>query len=257
MSNRISNRQVIEKGANKVIEMGNPNEEKKAPITTLIKHPRYHRAHRFAFSFSFSGKQPILEVSSKFGRYGTLVKYKGSYPEYKALVFSYPKALLIWIKHPKGVKTVEQLIEARKLAQGCAEQLARKHGLTQLTAKRTGYSEHTVENKRLDKTLRPLAEKEPDLMRERCGITENKTSHRGKLEHTDRDKVPGQFKAKDGVMALEEILYGKTATKEDIRELAEGIKEIVSSTKELNATIKELILGSIRPPEKPDRGAYV
>jgi len=206
----------------------------------------------------------VLGKESSFGRYGTLKKYKGIYPEYKAIVFSYTRALLIWIKHPKGKKTVEQLIEARKLARQCAKSIAFKYRLTNLRAKRTGYSEHTVENKRLDKAIRPLIEKEPKLMKERCGITINKTSHKNKIEHTDRDHTPEKPRAKDRVMELEDILYGKVAKKDDITELRVLLTEILNSqkmsmesTKELNKTIQELISGSMKPPEKPGRTSYI
>jgi hypothetical protein len=215
---------------------------------TLIK---YHAAHRLAFTFEYSGIQPTIGKRSKFGRYSKTYRYRTDYPEYSARVFAYPRSLLVWIKKPKGTRTVEQLIEARRLARECVNSIAFKHRLTLMREKGAGFSEHTIEDKALDRVIRPLVKEEPDLMRERCGITENLTSHRKKLEHTDRDRRPEQPRAKDRVMALEDILYGKAATKDDIKELREDIRAIVPELRELTATLKDVVLGSVKPPGKP------
>ncbi|RPJ57840.1 MAG: hypothetical protein EHM12_08770 [Dehalococcoidia bacterium] len=122
--------------------------------------------------------------------------------------------------------------------------------------KGAGFSEHIVISKPLDRVLRPLVQAEPDLMRDRCGITENIRSHPGKLEHHDRNRRPEQPRAKDRVMVLENVLEGKTATKEDIKELREDIRAIVPELRELTATLKDVVLGSIKPPEKPPEGIY-
>lgn len=231
------------------------NTEKAASLARryyyYINNINYHKSHRFAFSFEYSGTQPVSNVVSYFGRKGTIKKYRLDYPEYKAIVFTYPKALLLWIKHPPGTKTVTQLINARKLARACVQSITKKYRLHRIKEGRTGFSEHTVENRYLDKLLRPLVEKEPELIRSKCGITINKTSHKGKLEHTDRERVDPMPPAKDRVNELERVLYGKTATKEDIHALMDLIKKQTESTLELNSTLRELMLGSVKPPEKP------
>jgi hypothetical protein len=252
-----------------------------AKPTMLIK---YHEAHRLAFTFEYSGKQPAVGKCSKFGRYKKTNRYRLEYPEYAARVFAYPRSLLVWIKKPKGIRTVDQLIEARKLARECAKSIAFKYQLTLIREKGAGFSEHTVENRALDRVLRPLVLAEPELMRERCGITENKTSHRNRLEHTDRAKRPGQPAANERVINLEELLYNGAITKEDLAPLKEQVKETIKLTNETSTSIKEIttmikdliahikesadntnrlndtvntaIIGSIKPPEKPDGGAY-
>lgn len=281
---RPSLNELIDWGGNRsdsdVIEPPPTVDEDTNRLIDYSQKPKYHSSHRLAFSFEYSGKPIKKGVASKFGRYCRTTptyRYKLEYPEYRALVFAYEHSLLIWIKKPRGRLTVDQLIEARRLARECANSIAFKYQVTITREKGAGFSEHIVVNKALDRVIRPLAKEEPELLRERCGITINQRSHKGKLEHHDRDKRPDQPRAKDRVMALERVLEGDIASKEDILELRKLMKEAVITTKETTAMMKELIeqikvsadntnrlndtintviLGSIKPPEAPKGGAY-
>lgn len=263
------NRNRVIESKNRVIDVGHTGNrlgEKDTASNRLIdnsKKPKYHSSHRFAFTFYYSGKPIKKGKVSKFGRYcdsSPSYRYKLEYPEYRAVVFAYERSLLIWIKKPKGRLTVEQLIEARKLARECSQAIAFKYQIAIEREKEANFSEHIVISKPLDRAIRPLVQAEPELMRERCGITINKRSHKGRLEHHDRDRRPDQPPARVRVPYLEDVLEGKTATKEDIGELrgqlteiSQGIKEMVSGTKELNNTIRDLVLGSVKPPEQPGK----
>jgi hypothetical protein len=173
----------------------------------------YHKGHRYLFTFHYDGIQPIryADKISKFGRYGTVKQARFNYSEDKAIVFSLPHTLKIWVKHPNGARTVEELTEARKTAWRVAESFSRKHGIAITSEKQAGFSEHTIENKPLDNLIRPMVELEPELAKEKLDLSINQTSHKNKVEWTGK-------KAKDRVMSLERILDGGLDEKLDNQE---------------------------------------
>jgi hypothetical protein len=140
----------------------------------------------------------------------------------KALVFTLPHTLKIWIKHPKGTKTTEQIIEAHGKARQLAQEFSRKHGIKILEERESRFSEHTIEQKRLDNLVRPVVLEEPALAGEKLGISINQTSHKGKVEWTGR-------KAKDRVMAFEYMLDGGLAR--DLAEIKDTLGQIVEYSK--------------------------
>ena len=168
---------------------------------------QWHKSHRNYFGYEYSGPQPTRGGSLSYvGRYGTTLQSKFDYPEYKTIIFALGHALKVWVKHPGGIKTVNQFINARKTARIAVADFARKHGICITREKMPGFSEHTVENKVLDAFLDPLIKEEPVLCREKLGLSVNLTSHRKKKEWTDRYRAQGQPRAKDRVMALEYTL---------------------------------------------------
>jgi hypothetical protein len=197
------------------------------PITTLKDSVKWHSSHRYLFKFEYSGPQPTRGgIISKFGRTRNTIRAKFEYSEYKAIVFALPRSLLIWIKHPSGTKTVEQLIEARRLARLAAADMAQKHGLTNLREREAGFSEHTIEQKNLDGLVRPVVEAEPEAAKERLGISINQVSHKDKVEFTGT-------KAKERVMQLERWLDGREFEdmRGTMREMATGLKELTNIIK--------------------------
>lgn len=177
----------------------------------------YHKGHRYLFTFGYEGQQPILgsDSVSKFGNRGSITKARFNYHEDKAIVFSYPHSLLIWITHPKGDRTAKELAEARKSAWRVANSFSRKHGIAILSEKEAGFSEHTVEDKALDRVIRPLPMEEPELAKERLGLSINQTSHKNKVEWTGKP-------AKERVMALERLLDTDILGKIDVIEQGVG-----------------------------------
>jgi len=253
--------EVIQKGLSKGLykppQIPPPSAD--VPIATWIGGPnnpanpdsiRWHKSHRNLFVFEFEGSQPTR--GGKLSRFGwkprspnAPVKAKYNFPEENCLAFTTKHTIMIWAKHPKGVKTVEQLIEARARARRVAETMASKHALTNLKEREAAFSEHTVEQPTLDKLLRPLVVLAPELCKEKLGLTENHTSHPGKLEFTDRDRQPEQLRAKDRVLKLEHILdKDEMATKADILAIRADFSE-------LTGTIKEFV-HSLRGPKPPE-----
>lgn len=208
----------------------------------------YHKGHRYLFVFRYEGVQPIHNADSlsKFGRFGTITKARFNYSEDKAIVFSLPHSLLIWIKHPVGSRTQEELAQAHRTAWKVAESFSRKHGIQITSEKEAGFSEHTVENKPLDGLIRPIVVEEPILAKERLDLSINHTSHKDKVEWTGRS-------AKERVMTLERLLDTDLLEKIDTIEqgvgaISEGIAKLINGKKPAEAEIK--------PIDKSDEGMY-
>jgi hypothetical protein len=217
----------------------------------------YHKGHRYLFVFRYDGQQPIhaADSVSTFGKYGTITKARYNYHEDKAIVFSYPHSLLVWITHPKGDRTAQELAEAHKSAWRVAESFSRKHGIAITSEKDAGFSEHTIENKPLDSLIRPIVLEEPELAKEKLGLSINQTSHKNKVEWTGKP-------AKERVMELERLLdadiLGKIDTIEQgVGALAEGQGRIM---KELERRRSRVRRGEsplpIKPMSKDDEKAY-
>lgn len=196
---------------------------------------QWHRTHRCLYVFDFEGVQPTrgAEKVSRVGPTQSIPQAKYPYPEGKALIFTLPGTLKIWIKHPKGTKTVEQIVGAHETARRLAQEFARKHGIAVLGERESRFSEHTIESKPLDRLIRPIVAEEPEFAKEKLGLSVNQTSHKGKVEWTGR-------KAKDRVMGLEWILDG------GINREFESVKETLTT---MSGTLKELMEYSKKPPE--------
>jgi len=227
----------------------------------LIQQPLgqkpYHKGHRYLFVFKYDGIQPQYGADSitKFGRYGTITKARFNYSEDKAIVFSLPHSLMIWIRHPKGARTAEELVEARQTARRVAESFSRKHGIAITSEKNAGFSEHTVENKPLDNLIRPMVQEEPTLAKAELGLSINQTSHRNKVEWTGKP-------AKERVMALERLL--DTNVLEKIETIEQGVGALSEGQgrilKELERRRGRVRRGEaplpIKPMSKDDWGMY-
>jgi len=200
---------------------------------------QWHKSHRYLFIFQYKGAQPTRHAKiSKIGRYRTVIQAKFEYPEYKAIVFALPKTIKIWVKHPKGTKTKEQLTRAHRIAWEVAESFSRKHGIAIMNEREAGFSEHTVERKALDSRIRPVVEQAPELAKERLGLSINQTSHKGRVEWTGK-------RAKQRVMALERMLDGGVdEILHDLGLLMEG------QTRQFD--LWRALAKSLKKPEPPD-----
>jgi hypothetical protein len=250
----------------KVIEQGNRNRAEaskqqgrshyyidKHPIQQPLEQKPYHKGHRYLFTFWYDGQQPILGADSvsRFGKYRTIPKARFNYHEDKAIIFTLPHSFAVWITHPKGSRTAEELVEARQAARRVAQSFSRKHGIAITSEKQAGFSEHTVENKPLDNLIRPLPMEEPELAKEELGLSINQTSHRNKVEWTGKS-------AKERVMILERLLDA------DVLEKIDTIEQGVGALSEGQGRImKELERRRVRKakPEVPtipyEGGDYV
>ena len=200
---------------------------------------QYHKGHRYLFIFKYEGPQPMrsADSTSKFGRYGTTTQARFNYSEDKAIIFSLPHTLKVWIKHPSGNRTAEELAAARKSAWQVAESFSRKHGIQITSEKEAGFSEHTVESKPLDGLIRPIVLEEPILAGERLGLSINHTSHKNKVEWTGKP-------AKERVMALERLLDTDVLDKIDTIEqgvgtISEGMAKLINGKKPEAELVKE------------------
>lgn len=165
---------------------------------------KWHKSHRNYFGFEYSGPQPTRGGSVSYvGRYQSTPQAHFEYPEYKSSIDSMPRVLKVWVKHPEGIRTVDQFINARRTARLTVSDFACKHRIVITKERDPGFSEHTAENKALATFLKGLIAEEPTLCDERLGLTVNMTSHKGKAEWTDRKWIPGKMRAKDKVMNFE------------------------------------------------------
>jgi hypothetical protein len=197
---------------------------------------QYHKGHRYLFVFRYEGPQPIRSADAvgSWGRYGTVKQARFNYSEDKAIVFSLPHTLKIWIKHPDGSRTAKELATARRTAWQVAESFSRKYGIQILSEKSPNFSEHTVENKPLDNLMRPMVQEEPELAKKKLGLSVNQTSHKNKVEWTGKT-------AKERVMALEKLLDTDVLAK--IETIEQGVGAIAEG--------QERIIRRLARPKKP------
>lgn len=213
---------------------------------------RWFASHRNYFGFSFVGPQPTRGADSlaRVGRKHTTPQARFEFPEYRVVVQTMPHSLKVWAKHPRGVKTPEQEAEGLGRALEVARIMARKHGLAELRLVKIGFSEHTVEQGHLDRLLRNLIAQEPELCEKLLGMTVNQTSHKGKVEITDRDKPHERPPAKERVKALEYWLdRGMT---ENVNSLGRLEEAAVKQFELLSRLVK---LFEPKAPEEPKLGA--
>jgi hypothetical protein len=188
-----------------------------------------HKGHRYLFIYSYEGPQPIRNADSVslWGRYRTVKQAKFYYYEDKTIIFTLPHTLKVWVMHPKGERTVKELMEAREIARRVVKSFVRKYGIKILKEKNAGFSEHTVEDKALDSILRPIVQAEPEISKEHLGLSINQTSHKNKVEWTGKS-------AKERVMAIEWWLD------EGIASYTETQKLLLQNSELLANTIKEI-----------------
>jgi len=215
-------------------------------LNTLNNNPiNWHKSHRYLFVFEYSGIQPTRGNNSlaRVGRYKTIPQAKFNYNEDKVIIFTLPHTLKVWVKHPAGTKTKEQLIAARAIAREVVASFAHKHGIALTKEREAGFSEHTIEAKPLDRVIRPAVLQEPELAKERLGLSLNLTSHKNKVEWTGKA-------AKDRVMALERLLDKEDlATKADLDRATEALNSVTE-------TLRELIGAQVKPPAKPGKEIF-
>jgi hypothetical protein len=234
------------------VKEGSKNGVKETPApvdvslnTSINNSINWHKSHRYLFVFEYSGIQPTRGNNSfaRVGRYKTIPQAKFNYNEDKVIIFTLPRTLKVWVKHPSGIKTKEQLIAARAIAREVVASFARKHGIAIDKEREAGFSEHTIEAKPLDRVIRPVVAQEPELAKERLGLSLNLTSHKNKIEWTGKT-------AKERVLTLEHILdRDDLATKGDLAETMQAVKE-------LTGALRELIGASTRPPERPGKETF-
>lgn len=208
-------------------------------MNTLIDNTRWTRSHRLLFTYRYSGTQPLNGSNSlaKVGRYKTIPQARYNVPEFKAIIFTLPKRLKIWIKHPEGVKAVEQIIQARKTAWLAVQQFARKHKIEVFDEQAKRFSEHTIEQKRLDRAIRPIILENQELAKEQLGLTINHTSHKNKIHFEGRN-------ARARVMKLEWLLdRDEIATKEDLIPLGSTLEALQKGQIAHHQDIKILLGG--------------
>lgn len=157
-----------------------------------------HSSHKIKFSVSYEGSQPISGALAvkKFGRTGTarqaIYKYSGG-----LTIITFKKKLNIWVHHPKGISTNEQMINAKANAYMMVLQFAKEYDLKiTTTIEKVIQSHHVIENKDLNELLKPIFSKYKYEIKEQIGSAICQTSHKGKIEHEGNQKVQGSDVAK-------------------------------------------------------------
>lgn len=210
-----------------------------------------HLMHRKLQTFYYSGPQPSRGGEAHYwGKKRNIPNYSFPYPEYKAQVVSMAQCFKVWIHHPPGIKTAEQVFEAHTLAWKCALDFARKHGVRILRWNPAQFSEHTVENSALDAFLRPIVEANPDLCDRKLGLVIDKShtwpKRRGqprkyKLEWRKGPKTEGPVPEYERVMKIEWLSgHGFDDLMATLQELRAGNATVLDAQGKIFALIQEI-----------------
>lgn len=222
-----------------------------------------HLMHRKLQTFYYSGPLPSRGGEVHYwGRHRNIPRYVFEYPEYKARVVAMSKCFKVWIHHPPGIKTADQVFEAHTLAWKCALDFARKHGVRILRWNPAQFSEHTVENSALDAFLRPIVEANPDLCDRKLGLVIDKShtwpTRRGqprkyKLEWRKGKLTEGPIPEYERVMKIEWLSgHGFDDLMATLQELRAGNATVLDAQGKIFALIKEIaeFFNSLKkPPE--------
>lgn len=180
------------------------------PIHSLNKRTednRIHSAHKLKFSMSYKGEQPIDGGTlSFFGRYRNVPRSVFRVAPNITIV-SYPGRLAVWVHRPKGARTEEQVVQARKdgyialksfeahnniRLEGYPEQLIQSH--------------HVVEDQEVNEALKPVFQEFAEDIEARIGSKICQTSHPGKIEHEGKKRDLARF---PDIAEADKVLKGK------------------------------------------------
>jgi hypothetical protein len=150
---------------------------------------RAHSTHRILLSMPYQGNQPEAGATyvKPFGRYRTArqVVYRSG----NITIIAYQKKLNVWVHKPPGVRTQEQLLEAKVAGYRALIAFARTHSLTlEGYLNRILFSHHVIENEELNAAIKELIQKYPQI-EERIGSKVCETSHKGKVEHEGKARI--------------------------------------------------------------------
>jgi len=164
-----------------------------------------HTAHRILLSMQYAGTQPITGATyvKAFGRYGTA--RQAVYRTGNITIIAYNKKLNVWVHKPAGVRTNDQLIEAKVSGYKALIAFAQTHSLTlEGYLERVLYSHHVVENPNLNAALKELIEAYPQI-EARLGTKVCPSSHKGKVEHEGKARPDRVIRGDQVARGLEYI----------------------------------------------------
>ena len=168
-----------------------PNASRSEKILTNINqesmlgrkiNQRIHSTHKIKLSMPYAGEQPRAGgIEKAFGRYHTARQYifhKGYHT-----IGAYRKRLVIWVRNPEGILTIEQRVNAQAEGYKTLKEFAREHNIAlEGYLEKVELSHHVVENDPLNEALKPMVSNYKQI-KERMGTAVCQTSHPGRIEH--------------------------------------------------------------------------
>jgi hypothetical protein len=158
-------------------------------LKITIEGNRTHSTHRTLLSMPYQGAQPTIGATyvKPFGRYGTA--RQAVYRSGNITIIAYQKKLNVWVHKPPGVRTGEQLIEAKVQGYRALRSFAQAHTLTlEGYLNRVLFSHHVVENDALNAAIKELIAAYPQI-EARLGSKVCETSHKGRVEHEGKARA--------------------------------------------------------------------
>jgi hypothetical protein len=166
---------------------------------------RVHSTHKIKLSMPYRGDQPKEGgIEKAFGRYRTARQYifhRGIHT-----VGAYKNKIVIWVRNPSGVLTVEQRINAKAEGYKTLTAFAKEHNITlEGYLEKVELSHHVVENDSLNNELKKLTNKYGDEIYKRLGTHECQTSHPGRIEHEGRAREDRIVRGDQVAIGLEKL----------------------------------------------------
>lgn len=168
-----------------------PNASRSDDISTNINQEpmlgrkidtRIHSTHKIKLSMEYKGEQPREGgIEKTFGRYHTARQYifhKGIHT-----IGAYRRRLVIWVRNPDGILTIEQRVNAQAEGYKVLKEFAREHNIAlEGYLEKVELSHHVVENDPLNNALKPMVSNYKQI-KKRMGTAVCQTSHPGRVEH--------------------------------------------------------------------------
>lgn len=166
---------------------------------------RIHSTHKIKLSIKYKGEQPKLGgIEKVFGRYRTARQY--IFHKDIHTIGAYKNCLVIWVRNPDGILTIEQRINAQAEGYKTLKEFSKEHNI-----KLEGYlekvelSHHVVENDSLNNALKPMVQNYPQI-NEKLGTHVCQTSHPGRIEHEGRAREDRIVRGDQVATGLEKLV---------------------------------------------------
>jgi hypothetical protein len=178
--------------------------ETELPLLPRKIDKRIHSTHKIKFSMEYEGEQPKEGgVENIFGRYRTARQYifhKGNHT-----VGTYAHKIVIWVRNPSGILTIEQRVNAQAEGYKTLKAFAQEHNISlKGYPNKVVLSHHVVENDPLNNALKPMVSNYKQV-KERIGTSVCQTSHPGRIEHEGKareDRIIRGDKVAEGLERL-------------------------------------------------------
>lgn len=204
---------------------------------------KIHEAHKLAFSIKYTGSQPSSAIFKNFGRYRTAKQY--IFKINNITIVAFIKTLNIWVHFAKGIRTRDQIINARKEAYKTLMQFAKeKNIIIDGYLEKILLSHHVIVHNKVNDALKGTVKEYEQDIYNKIGTHVCPSSHKGLIEHEGKMREDKKIKGEDIASGLEYLLlnfpndFSKVAQQQNRYD--ENIRAHLKAIEEMRDTMKAI-----------------